>query len=243
MSDAQKTAGSETRSGDVLNRMRQDIINCVLKPGEKLKFETLRNLYSVSFSPLREALSRLSAENLVVAQDQKGFIVAPVSIADLNDLTDVRALIEREALVRAIQRGDEAWEAGILSSFYRMDRLQQKLGSEYYLSEEWSRLHGAFHLALVSACGSPNLLEIRQKLYERAHRYRRMSSRFRPQWREKEAEHKTIADAALDRDADAALRLIERHIRETTENVIKYAGHLFPATDQAGLADPQTDAA
>lgn len=219
--------GGETRAGDVLQKMRQDIINCVLKPGEKLRFETLRSLYSVSFSTLREALSRLAAENLVVAEGQRGFVVAPVSIADLNDLTDVRVLVEREALRLAIQKGDDRWEANILSTFHRMDKLQQRLGREYYLSEEWSAVHGEFHSSLVVACNSPNLLEIRKKLFERANRYRRMSSQFRPQWREKDVEHKMIVDATLARDEEAALRLIERHIRETSENVIEHAGHLF----------------
>lgn len=224
-------SGGETRAGDVLQRMRLDIINCELKPGEKLRFETLKTMYSVSFSTLREALSRLAAENLVISEGQRGFVVAPVSIADLNDLTNVRVLIEREALGMAIRNGDDRWEANILSTFHRMDRLQQRLGREYYLSEEWTAVHGEFHYALVSACGSPVLLEIRSKLFERAHRYRRMSSQFRQQWREKGAEHKMIADAALERNVDQALRLIDRHIRETSENVIEYAGHLFPATD------------
>jgi GntR family carbon starvation induced transcriptional regulator len=219
--------GGETRAGDVLHKMRQDIISCVLKPGEKLRFEALRAMYSVSFSTLREALSRLAAENLVVAEGQRGFVVAPVSIADLNDLTDVRVLVEREALRLAMQKGDDRWEANILSTFHRMDKLQQRLGREYYLSEEWSAVHGEFHLSLVFACNSPNLVEIRKKLFERAHRYRRMSSQFRPQWREKDAEHKMIVDATLARDEEKALRLIERHIRETSENVIEHAGHLF----------------
>ncbi|MDK4740251.1 FCD domain-containing protein [Rhizobium sp. CNPSo 3464] len=223
-----RKAGSETRAGDVLQRMRLDIINCVLKPGEKLRFETLRTMYAVSFSTLREALSRLAAENLVIAEGQRGFVVAPVSIADLNDLTNVRVLIECEALSKSVRRGDDRWEGNILATYHRMDKLQQRLGREYYLSEEWSAVHGEFHHALVSACASPVLLEIRSKLFERAHRYRRMSSQFRPYWREKGAEHKMIVDAALDRDEENALRLIEQHIRETTENVIEHAGHLFP---------------
>ncbi len=220
-------SGGETRAADVLQRMRLDIINCVLKPGERLRFEALRTLYSVSFSTLREALSRLAAENLVVAEGQRGFVVAPVSIADLNDLTDVRVLVEKEALRRAIRFGDDRWEANILSTFHRMEKLLQRLGREYYLSEDWRAVHGEFHLALVAACQSPTLIEIRAKLFERAHRYRRMSSEFRPKWREKDVEHKAIADAALARDDDLATDLIERHIRETTKNVIAHAGHLF----------------
>ena len=80
---------------------------------------------------------------------------------------------------------------------------------------------------------TPFLLEMRAKLFERAHRYRRMSSQFRTQWRPKETEHKAIMDAVLDREP-AALDLIERHIRETTENVIEFAGHLFRDEEPGG---------
>jgi GntR family carbon starvation induced transcriptional regulator len=229
----------ETRAGDVLQRMRTDIISCVLKPGAKLRFEVLRDMYAVSFSTLREALSRLVAEGLVISEGQRGFLVAPVSLADLNDLTNVRVLVERECLSLAIKYGDDKWEADIIGTFHRMDRLQNRLGANYYLSEEWSKLHGDFHFSLVSACNSPNLLEIRHKLFERAHRYRRMSSQFRTQWRAKDVEHKMIMDAVIGRDTAKAQELIDRHIRETTENVIEHAGHLFEAqnADNKGRMD------
>ncbi|KAF0124069.1 MAG: GntR family transcriptional regulator, partial [Xanthobacteraceae bacterium] len=80
----------ETRAADVLNRMRLDIISCALKPGMRLRFEALKELYAVSFSTLREALSRLVAEGLVVSEGQRGFMVAPLYLSDLKDLTDVR---------------------------------------------------------------------------------------------------------------------------------------------------------
>lgn len=231
MTAKQKPTG-ETRAGDVLQRMRLDIINCELKPSEKLRFEALRGRYNVSFSTLREALSRLAAENLVLSVGQRGFVVAPVSIDDLNDLTDTRVLVEIEMLRRSIRNGDDGWEANILAAFHRMDRLQARLGREYYLSEDWTKAHGAFHSSLVAACRSPTLIEIRHKLFERAHRYRRMSSQFRTKWRKKDVEHKMIVDATLARNEDKALALIERHIRETSENVILHAGHLFPQSPE-----------
>jgi GntR family carbon starvation induced transcriptional regulator len=221
----------ETRAGDVLHRLREDILSCALPPGEKLRFELLRDRYEVSFSTLREALSRLTAEQLVTSEGQRGFVVAPVSIADLEDLTNCRVLIERDALRRSIERGDDAWEAGVLAAYHRMDRLQARLGSQYYLDAEWTRLHGAFHFALVNACDSKILLELRHKLFERAHRYRRMSSIFRTQWRPKDVQHKAIMDACLDRQPET-LDLIERHIRETTENVIRFAGDLLEDRSQ-----------
>lgn len=225
MAEAARSKG-ETRAGDVLQRLREDILACELQPGEKLRFEALRDRYEVSFSTLREALARLTAEQLVVSEGQRGFVVAPVSIADLEDLTDARVLLEREVLRRSMRFGDDAWEAGILASYHRMDRLQTRLGEHYYFDPEWSRLHGEFHASLVRSCRSPVLLEMRQKLFERAHRYRRMSSKFRTQWRPKDVQHKQIMDAALDRLPEA-LDLIEGHIRETTANVVEFAGHLF----------------
>jgi GntR family carbon starvation induced transcriptional regulator len=227
---------SETRAGEVLHRMRMDIIGCVLKPGERLRFEALRDRYAVSFSTLREALSRLAAEELVLTEGQRGFVVAPISIADLTDLTNVRALIEREALCRSMANGDDAWEADIIGNYHRMERMQQRLGAQYYLDEAWSSLHAAFHQSLVGACESPSLLQIRQKLFERAYRYRRMSSQFRTRWREKDVEHKTIMDAALARQEERAVGLIDRHIRETTENLIEHAGHLFAPSPSAAVA-------
>ncbi|MEZ5653144.1 MAG: FCD domain-containing protein [Burkholderiaceae bacterium] len=233
--DAGTSVGS-TRAGDVYQKLHDAIIACDLVPGDNLRFEALKDRYGVSYSTLREALSRLEAQMLVVSEGHRGYRVAPVSIADLQDLTDTRVLIECEALRRSIAYGDDAWEAAILAAFYRMDRLQKRLGKQYYLSADWAEVHGEFHRALVMACRSPTMLRLRRALFERAHRYRRMSSQFRTKWRPKDVEHKSIMDAALDRDTDKALRLTESHIRETTNNVLRYAGHLF----QDHANDPTT---
>ncbi len=219
----------ETRAADVLNRMRLDIISCALKPGMRLRFEALKELYAVSFSTLREALSRLVAEGLVVSEGQRGFMVAPLYLSDLQDLTDVRVLVDQECIGRSILHGDDDWEAQIMAAFHRMDRLKARLGDLYFMSDEWATLHGDFHFSLVSACRSPTLLDFRDKLFQRAHRYRRMSCQFRTKWRPKDVEHRTLMETVIARDAVAAKELIERHIRETTENVIANAAQFLSA--------------
>ena len=216
-----------TLGSDVLHRLRMDIVSCTLKPGQRLRFESLRSVYGVSFSPLREALSRLASERLVVAEGQRGFRVAPVSRADLTDLTNVRVLVEQEALRLAIRTGGDDWEASVLGAFHRMDRLEARLGERYFLSPEWGIRHRDFHNALARASASPILLEIRDNLFDRAQRYRRISSLYRPDARDKDAEHRAIMEAALARDAGLASGLIERHIRQTADNVMRYAADLF----------------
>ena len=224
----------ETRASDVLQRMRDDILNCQLQPGLKLRFELLRERYGVSFSTLREALARLSAERLVLSEGQRGFLVAPLSVAELEDLTASRVLVEREGLRRSMERGDDSWEAGILASFHRMDRLQSRLGAACETDAEWAALHGKFHLALVSACASPTLLEMRETLFLRAYRYRRLASDLRPGWQPAETGHRAIMEQALDRSPEA-LDLLERHFSEATAHLLDHAGDLF-ATDAAAHA-------
>jgi GntR family transcriptional regulator, carbon starvation induced regulator len=223
-----------TLAGDVLHRLRTDIVSVTLKPGERLRFEALRALYGASFSTLREALACLVAEQLVVSEGQKGFRVAPVSKDDLMDLTYVRIMVEKEALSRSITAGDDYWEAKVLGDFHRMDRLEARLGDQYCLSPQWANVHSEFHHSLVAACGSPTLLDIRLKLFERARRYRRISSQFRVTVRGKDAEHRAILEAAIGRHATLATQLLELHIRQTTENVLKFASHLFEEDSEHG---------
>ena len=91
----------KTLAVDITHRLRQDIVGCRLKPGEALKFDTLRSAFGASFTTLREALTSLSAEGLVIAEQQRGFRVAPVTTDDLVDVTS-RILIEIELLKRSI---------------------------------------------------------------------------------------------------------------------------------------------
>lgn len=208
-----------TLATDVLHRLRGDIITCTLLPGSRLRFETLRSVYHVSFSTLREGLQRLASEGLVVADGQRGFIVAPVSQQELADVTHARVLVEREVLRLSIANADAEWRTRVMSAFHRMDQLPEQ-GST---SPEWSDAHGAFHEALVSNCGSRVLLEFRANLFDRAHRYRRLAASHRTYARSNSAEHRAIMEAALAGDEARACELSDRHIRRTSEDVASIA--------------------
>jgi DNA-binding GntR family transcriptional regulator len=222
-----------TLANDVLRRLREDLISCVLKPGDKLRFEALRGLYGVSYSTLREALSRLSSEGLVIAEGQRGFFAAPISEADLLDITDARVVLELECVTRAMERGDADWEASIISAFHKLDRLEDSMGEELRTTPDWDRLHMEFHDALVGAAGSPTLSELRHLLFERARRYRRISALVRKEPRKKSSEHRMMMEAVLGRDIDDARDLMERHIREVAQNVLRNGLLLKQAEVQA----------
>ena len=89
----------------VQERLRADILSTRLLPGQKLHIAGLAKQFSVSLAAVREALSRLVADGLVQASDQRGFRVSPVSPADLRDVTQTRVDIEGLALRRSIEHG------------------------------------------------------------------------------------------------------------------------------------------
>jgi DNA-binding GntR family transcriptional regulator len=218
---------ARTRAADVLGRLHADIVTCRLKPGEPLRFEPLKEAYGASFTTLREALTALASEGLVISEGQRGFHVAPMSRADLIDLTEARVLIERRLIELAIERGGEDWEVAATAALHRMTLAEQRIGPKYGLDAEWKVLHRQFHESLVSAGSSRILLGIRASLFARAERYRSLSSLYRRTKRDKTGEHRAILDATLGRKTEKALGLIDRHIRSTCEAVLECAHKLL----------------
>jgi DNA-binding GntR family transcriptional regulator len=220
-----------SRTEDAHASLRADILACRYRPGDRLRILELGARLRVSHTVIREALSRLSADGLVVAEAQRGFTVAPVSAKELIDLTDVRVSIERDALVRSMDRGDIAWESRIVASAHALARTAERApGDAVRLSDEWSRAHHDYHAALVSACDSHVLLRLRAALFEQSERYRRLSVPLADADRDIDGEHRALTDAVLARDSERAVRLLERHLRTTSDVLLKA---LFPEPAQA----------
>jgi DNA-binding GntR family transcriptional regulator len=209
----------KTLASDIAHRLRNEIVTCQLKPDESLKFDALRLSFGASFT----TLTLLAAEGLVVAEEQRGYKVAPVTLDDLSDLTHARILIEVDLIRRSIEQGDDDWEIRVISCLHRLAKIEERAPENYPVNVEWKSAHRQFHEALVSASGSPTLLAVRNSLFDRAERYRNLSALFRPHPRDKAGEHRTLMQAAISRNADQACSLIRTHIQTTSDNVAKYA--------------------
>ena len=210
-----------TLATSIYARLRRDILRGVFRPGERLRIEALCERYEVGATPLREALNRLSAEDLVSREEQRGFRVAPVSIADLEELTKTCCWISELALRESIRNGDSAWEEGVVLAAHRLSRVPRE-GPEGYSSfnPEWEERHRAFHLALIAACGSRWLIDFYVTLTDRNTRYRYLAFADGSEPRDVEAEHRAICDAVLARDADRAVAAANAHLRKTTDSVV-----------------------
>jgi DNA-binding GntR family transcriptional regulator len=201
-------------------RLRRDVLTGEFAADAKLKMEELQQAYGFSSSPLREALSRLAQEGLIRADERRGFRVAPLSLADLEDITRMRRLLDLPALRESIGLGDDAWEGTIVAAFHRLERVESRLSDgPVMLDDGWSALHRGFHLSLLAACPSERQRLWSASLFDQAERYRRHSGRFRKTARRKSNDHRRLMDATLRRDADTACALLEEHILSTQRNV------------------------
>lgn len=209
-----------TRVEETVNAIREDIVSGALEPGEKLAIDHLRRRYGVGSSTIRESLSLLLPDGLVNAQGQRGFTVSPISLADLQDLSNTRILLETHALRESIAFGDDDWEADIVAAFHRLTKAQEAVDRQLEgAPEEWELRNRQFHNATTAACGSrwvPHMLGI---LHHHSQRYRRMSLTDRRTTRDVHAEHQALMEATLARDADTACKVAAMHIQRTTDDL------------------------
>lgn len=196
----------------VTQELREAIIQGKLTPGNKLKVEELKSQLNIGASPIREALSLLTSDQLVERIDQRGFRVAPVSNKHFREILNLRCQLEDIALRASIDNGRTQWEEQLVLAHYR---LSQAPRSPVVV---WEALHKSFHSDLLRACGSPILLRFCDQLYDLNIRYRYIAGRSgRYAKRDVAREHREILEATIERDGDKASELLQQHYRRTGE--------------------------
>lgn len=203
-------------------RLRSDIVWGVLAPGAALRSDELRAAYEVGVSPLREALTRLAAEQLVVSVGQRGFRVAPISPANVVDVMETRLVIEQAALARSIRDGGLDWETGVVAAFHALSGTQipRRPGPD---AEAWAAVHRAFHMGLLAGCGSVWQMHLAELLFDQAERFRNIRAREVPTVRlnrDTTHEHTELFEAAIQRRTDDALAALDAHYRATMRDVL-----------------------
>lgn len=209
------TAISHPTAIDGYRWLKNDIIRGVYQPDEKLRMSLLTSRYALGVGPLREALSQLVAERLVTVVNQKGYRVASMSEQELLDIFDARANMEAMLVGLAIARGDDEWEAEIPARAHMLSKLEASHASEQLL-DEWDLRHQAFHTAIVAGCGSRYLLQMRERLFDLAARYRfiwlRTTVLSVEMLEDKHEQHQALTEAILARDAGRASELMRQHM-------------------------------
>src|SRR6266478_6924311 len=206
-----RTSDYESIGEKTYRQVRTDILFGKLVPGEKLKLDRLREDYGASVGTLRELLSRLATEGLVVAEGQRGFEVAPVSAENLREIDALRLLLESDALTQSFAAGDMDWEGRVVSAYHKLSAIEKRLLSgDRADAETWKRYDWEFHHALISACGSNALLETHAPIYDKYLRYQMVAGIFRGEIAAQE--HHKLLECALSRDSNKAREVLVVHI-------------------------------
>lgn len=210
MNKVLETNSTQSSTQRAYLKLRNAIITAKIPPGERLKVESLKETLETGASPVREALSLLTSDQLVERIDQRGFRVAPTSQKQFREILGLRCHLEDLALRESIQNGDEAWEERLVLAHHRMSRADRSQPVEF---EEH---HKDFHMSLLAASDSPILLKLCAQLYDLNVRYRFLAaetSGYRQ--RDVEKEHRDILNAAVDRNVELTSELLAVHYRNT----------------------------
>jgi len=208
---------AESLTSKAYAQLRAAIIAGELEPGRKLKIDELRQLYGYGGSPIREALSLLTSDGLVSRLEQRGFNVADVSQEEFSELLKTRCWLEERALRESIVHGGEEWEEQVILANHWLAREPRSRDEDgtFVANDAWESRHKAFHMALISACGSSILLRMCDQLYDQNIRYRILSGSSAYPGRNVSDEHASIMQAALDRNADQAVTNMIDHYNKT----------------------------
>lgn len=192
------------------------IISLDLQPGERLNIDRLAGELGVSPTPLREALGRLAAEDLVRVEPYKGFFVAELlDLDELADLADVRALLESHAVERGAER-----IGSVIDDMRREVELMDRLIDAPSLDvRAFNGADARLHTALVSAAGSPTLERTYDKLNVHTQIARLFAGRGHPTARKANDEHKRIVAALEVGDIDKARTEVTDHITNVVDRL------------------------
>ena len=210
-------------------QLRQHIVDGAIPPGSKLSINHLTQQYETSAAPIREALSRLDAEGLVIRKGQRGYWAAPVSLEEFLEVSRLRVMLEVDALAQSIRLGDLNWEANIAGARHREITIkQQAIGQREAMAGELIRENRLFHLALISQCPSQWQLRFLSTLYDQSERYRRLSLIHQSEQTTNDTQntahqddHKLIMEAAFKRDEKTACELLKAHIEHSNQRIIE----------------------
>lgn len=213
---SRRPADDDTVVAMLASAIRRDISFGTLRPDEKLKIEALRQRYGGSNHSMRETLRMLVSEGMVEATNQRGFRVTSATEDDLADILMMRLEVEKLALSRALVEGGVEWEAAVIAAHHRMTRSEAQVQSDPNdaTALDWDEACRAYVLALVSACGSPRLINLVARFYDQSRRFRLARLREgRMDFAARKARHEHLKTALMDRDSATALACLEEDTR------------------------------
>ena len=230
----------ESRTGGLLSKtpslpdltyrhIRNAIISQQLRPGEWVRQEELANFLGVSRLPVREALSRLDAEGLVVLKPRQGYYVMSLDAEEITEVFAIRGMIEgRTGYLATIRRTQV--DIDYLEGLYQ--RIESLIMAGHADFTEFARYNFMFHDRLHELSRMKHARRILHSLNDIAERYVRMGASLSMTVQQAQDDHREILDSFRDGDAERTEAMCRRHCEQTGQRLLEYLRKASPDLDR-----------
>ncbi|MBU0724898.1 MAG: GntR family transcriptional regulator [Alphaproteobacteria bacterium] len=199
---------------EVVERLRDLIVEGELEPGKRVPERVLCERFGISRTPLREALKVLASEGLVELLPNRGAVVAPLTVTELDEIIEVMVTLEGLAGMLAASRMSDAAISEVKALHYEMLACHARADLHSYF-----KLNQAIHLAIIAGAGNATLVQTYGALNGRVRRFRYMANLSGERWDHAVAEHDEILSALTKRDATLLSRLLSDHLRNKYQHL------------------------
>lgn len=204
------------------NLVKQDILSCVLQPGQQIIQAQIAEKYNLGITPTREALKRLEQEGFVQSVPRFGYIVSPITLSDLREIFELRMILESASVRLAVERAPDDRLAELLELAACRYTYHDRDSYSTYLAD-----NTRFHTAIALAAGNQRLADAVGKVLDELTRVFHMALDLRDSADEKVRDHVNLVEAMIARDTDRALHYIHEEISHSQRRVLEaLGGHL-----------------
>ena len=202
-------------SDQAYEAIRSDILTCVLPPGEAISEATLVGRYKVGKAPVRAALSRLRQEGLVSASPRRSYVVAPITLRDVQELYALRLILEPATARLAAGKVDAR----------RLEKLDAICRKGYTPGDPASTLrflaaNREFHLQVAESGGNQRFVRLLAQILDETTRVMNIGLALRNRNAEMQHEHHALLDALQRSDGEAAAQIAEQQVAASRDMVL-----------------------
>lgn len=193
----------DTIATRISRTLAERIVSGAIAPGERLRQDHLADEFGASHVPVREAFRRLEAQGLVVSEPRRGVRVAGFSLAEVNEVAQMRAALE----VLALRHAAPHLTTAILDAAEEATRAGDKASDV----QAWEEANRAFHRLILTPCAMPRLLKSVDDLQMASSRF--LFSGWRAEWEAPtDRDHRAILDALRAGQLETAAAVLSRHV-------------------------------
>ncbi len=211
-----KEASAQSLNDIAYARIKDDIISCALQPGAEISEGLLVARYGMSKAPIRSAMMRLRQEGLIVSRGRQGNAVSPVTLRDIQEIFQLRLVLDVTAVRLAAGRVDAARLRALNEAAHAAYPAGDKAGQAAYL-----RANREFHRYVAESTGNQRLVTLVVGLMEQHERIVHLGLAMQRREHEFHHFHDDLVTALIDGDGERAAQLTETALRGSQRKVME----------------------